>query len=148
MQQLKKDHPIYVAVRRSDDRSRIEKLLVEDGFEVSAFAAASTLWDHFQVRPARFIITDKHFGQDFGGLDLARYVREFFPMPYVYILLRSIEGQLAEIEEALAAGVDDYIIKPPNPIQIRSRVMVGLRWLSYLDSLHRKLGDIAPPPAE
>jgi PleD family two-component response regulator len=148
MQHLKKDLPIYVAARRSDDRSRIENLLVSDGFDVSVFTAAGKLWDQFQARPARFIITDKVFGQDFSGLDLARYVREFFPVPYVYILLRSVEEQLAEIEEALAAGVDDYIIKPPNPFQIRSRVLVGLRWLAYLDALHSKLGSSAPPPAE
>jgi PleD family two-component response regulator len=148
MQPLKKNLLIYVAVRRNGERSQMENLLLGDGFDVSAFATAGKLWDHFQARPARFIITDKRFGQEFSGLDLAQYVREFFPAPYVYILLRSVEEQLAEIEKALAAGVDDYIIKPPNPVQIRARVMVGLRWLAYLDSLHSRLGNSAPPPAD
>jgi hypothetical protein len=35
--------------------------------------------------------------------------------------------------------VDDYLLKPFNPIQLRSRALVGLRWLSYLDSLQESL---------
>jgi DNA-binding response OmpR family regulator len=42
---------------------------------------------------------------------------------------------MEEIEQGLEAGVDDYLLKPSNPIQLRARALVALRWLSYLDSL-------------
>jgi hypothetical protein len=35
----------------------------------------------------------------------------------------------------LAAGVDDYLAKPLTPLQARTRVLVGKRWLAYIDSL-------------
>jgi hypothetical protein len=31
--------------------------------------------------------------------------------------------------------VDDYLVYPHNSFQIRSRVLVGLRWLTYIDSI-------------
>jgi DNA-binding response OmpR family regulator len=57
-------------------------------------------------------------------------------LPYVYIVMRSVMNRLAEIKEGLAMGVDDYLIKPHNPFQLRSRILVGTRWLNYIDSLY------------
>jgi DNA-binding response OmpR family regulator len=126
---------IYIAVRNQDERSQIEDQLVLDGANVSAFKNAQELWDCFQKRPARFVITDRKFGGDFSGLDLTRQIRKNFNLPYVYILMRGVMGQLKEIQEGLSAGVDDYLVKPHNPFQIRARVLVGMRWLTYIDSL-------------
>ena len=133
---MKKDVHIYSAIRNREDRSRTEDLLVLDGFDVSSFSFASELWERFRIRPARFVITDRRFGEEMSGLDLARSIRKHHVLPYVYILMFSQLNSLSEIEEALLAGVDDYIIKPPNRFQIRSRVLVGLRWLSYVDSIN------------
>ena len=46
------------------------------------------------------------------------------------------------IEEALDAGANDYSIKPVNSLQIRTRVLVGMRWLAYIDSITA----VHPPP--
>jgi DNA-binding response OmpR family regulator len=53
----------------------------------------------------------------------------------VYVLIRSAMSQLEDIREGLNLGVDDYLIFPHNPFQIRSRVLVGMRWLTYIDSI-------------
>lgn len=129
---------IYLSIRVREDRSRLEDTLVLDGFDVSTFASAQDLWEVFQTRPARMIITDRRFGGTMTGLELAKNIRQRFLLPYVYIVTLSTMNRLSEIEEGLAAGVDDYLIKPHNPFQLRSRVMVGLRWLEYIDSLHAK----------
>jgi DNA-binding response OmpR family regulator len=126
---------IYTAIRNRDDRSQIEDNLVMDDADVSTFSSARELWERFQVRPARFVITDRRFGSDFDGLELTRQIREHFRMPYVYVLMLSRLAQLKEIHSGLAAGVDDYLIKPHNPFQIRTRVLVGMRWLTYIDSV-------------
>lgn len=126
---------IYVAVRNQGERSQIEDHLVLDSVNVSVFKNAQELWDRFQERPARFVITDRKFGSDFTGLDLTRRIRKNFSLPYVYILMRGVLGQMKEIQEGLSTGVDDYLVKPHNPFQIRSRVLVGMRWLTYIDSL-------------
>jgi DNA-binding response OmpR family regulator len=126
---------IYLAIRAQVDRSHIEDQLVLDGVDVSTFGSAKDLWDHFQQHPARLVITDRKFGDDFNGLELVRKVRKHYQLPYIYILMRSVMGQLDEIRAGLDAGVDDYLIRPHNPFQIRSRVLVAMRWLTYIDSI-------------
>jgi DNA-binding response OmpR family regulator len=126
---------IYLAIRNSDDRPHIEDQLVLDGAYVSTFATAAELWERFQVRPARLVITDRHFTDDFDGLELVSRIRKANPLPYIYVLMRSVKSALEEIRTGLAAGVDDYLIRPHNPFQIRSRVMVAMRWLTYIDSI-------------
>ena len=127
---------IYLAIRKQDDRSKLEDQLVLDGADVSSFASASDLWDLFQARPARFIITDLRFGTEFNGLELVRLIRKHHSVPYVYVLMRSVKEQIKEIQEGLRGGVDGYLVKPHNPFQIRSQVLVGLRWLTYIDSVN------------
>lgn len=126
---------IYLAIQKEADRSHIEDQLVLDGADVSCFASARDLWRYFQSRPVRFVISDRHFGDDSNGLELVQKIRKDFPNPYVYVLIRSAMSQLEDIREGLNLGVDDYLIFPHNPFQIRSRVLVGMRWLTYIDSI-------------
>jgi DNA-binding response OmpR family regulator len=138
MSNLNKDVRIYLAIRKAIDRSNMEDTLVLDGFDVSSFPNAADLWDVFQQRQARIVITDRRFGDSLSGLDLAKRIRKDFLLPYCYIVVLSTMNRLKEIEEGIAAGADDYIVKPHNPFQLRSRILVGLRWLAYIDSLHAK----------
>ena len=134
---------IYLAIRKEDDRFHIEDQLVLDGADVSTFGSAKNLWEHFQQRPARLIITDRKFGDDFDGMELVRKIRKHYQLPYVYVLMRSAMGQLDEIKTGLDAGMDDYLIKPHNPFQIRSRALVAMRWLTYIDSITWKETEVA-----
>lgn len=105
---------------------------------MSTFSSASDLWERFQARPARLVITDRRFGDDFDGLELVRKIRKHYQLPYIYAMMRSVGSQLEEIREGLTAGVDDYLVKPHNPFQIRSRALVAMRWLTYIDSITLK----------
>jgi DNA-binding response OmpR family regulator len=126
---------IHLAIRNQEERSHLEDQLVLDGVDVRCFATAKELWEHAQSHPVRFVITDRRFGGGFDGLDLVRQLRKKFRLPYVYVLMRSRLAQMKEIHQGLEAGVDDYLILPHNNFQIRSRVLVGMRWLTYIDSL-------------
>jgi DNA-binding response OmpR family regulator len=134
---------IYIAIRIVDDRSHIEDQLVLDGADVSTFSSAKSLWARFQARPARLVITDRGFGDGFDGLELVRKIRKHYQLPYIYVLMRSAMGQLNEIKAGLDGGVDDYLIRPHNPFQIRSRALVAMRWLTYIDSITWKQAEVS-----
>jgi PleD family two-component response regulator len=130
----------YLAVKGLDERSHLEDTLVLDDFNLRAFATAADLWEAFQRSPARMVISERRFADGFAGLHLVSTIRQHHLMPYVYTVVLSTMADLKEMKEALAVGVDDYLVRPYNRFQLRSRALVGIRWLNYIDSpLRRKL---------
>lgn len=126
----------YLAVKKPADRSQMEDTLVLDGFDIRTCATASDLWDAFQKSPARLVISERRFADGFGGLNLVGNIRKHHLTPYVYTVVLSTMGNLKEMKEALAVGVDDYLVRPYNRFLLRSRALVGMRWLNYIDSLY------------
>lgn len=130
------DRGIYIAISDRNHRTQMEETLVLDGFNISAFASAAALWDVFQARPTRMVITERSFpSSGLTGLGLCRNIRERFKLPYIYVMVFSTLGRMQEIKDGLATGVDDYLAKLLTPLQARTRVLVGRRWLAYIDSL-------------
>ncbi len=127
---------LYLAVKNREDRSRMEDSLVLDGFNIRTFSTARELWDAFQQSPARLVVSERRFTDGFSGLDLVGNIRKHHLTPYVYTVVLSTMGNLKDMKEALAVGVDDYLVRPHNRFQLRSRALVGMRWLNYIDSLY------------
>jgi len=127
---------LYLAVKKHDDRSQMEDTLVLDGFNIRTFSTASELWETFKAAPARLVITERRFANGFSGVDLVREIRLHHLTPYVYVVVLSTMNNLKQIKEALAVGTDDYLVRPYNRFQLRSRALVGMRWLNYIDSLY------------
>jgi len=132
---------LYLAVKKRDERSRMEDSLVLDGFNIRTFASASELWEAFQQTPARLVISERRFSDGFSGINLVRDIRKHFLTPYVYTVILSTMSNLKDMKEALAVGVDDYLVRPHNRFQLRSRSLVGMRWLNYIDSLYEGKAD-------
>jgi len=127
---------LYLAVKKRTERSQMEDSLVLDGFNIRTFATASELWDAFQKTPARIVISERRFPNGFDGIKLVRNIRQYHLTPYVYSVVLSTMANLKDMKAALAVGVDDYLVLPHNRFQLRSRVLVGMRWLNYIDSLY------------
>src|SRR5579864_4093721 len=54
---------------------------------------------------------------------------------YVYTILLTAKDSHADIAEGLTGGADDFISKPPNPLELWARIYVGQRSLA----MHREL---------
>jgi DNA-binding response OmpR family regulator len=127
--------PVHLAIGDPLLSSLLELTLAEDGYQAVMFNSARLLWESFPLHHPRFIITEGRFNDGFEAANLCRLVRRDYPWPYVYIYIISRHHEMQEIEEALEAGANDYSIKPVNPLHIRTRVLVGMHWLTYIDSL-------------
>lgn len=82
------------------------------------------------------VISERRFADGFSGINLVSNIRKHHLTPYVYKVVLSAMASLKEMKEALAVGVDDYLVRPHNRFQLRSRALVGMRWLNYIDSLY------------
>ncbi len=78
-----------------------------------------------------------------GGLRMVRgLLDKVFDLAVLALVFRlffrfthAIEARLPVWTAKSESKLDDYLNKPHNPFQIRSRVMVAMRWLTYMDSI-------------
>ncbi|HUI05746.1 MAG TPA: response regulator [Verrucomicrobiae bacterium] len=126
---------ICLAIAKPLQASRLETELVTEGFDVLAFHSAKEIWDNFEWRHPRYVITDLNFSDDFPATKLCQAIRARYMLPYVYIHVLGNASRVADIEAALDSGANDYSVKPLSGFQLRARVRVGLRWLQYIDSI-------------
>lgn len=65
-----------------------------------------------------------------NGLELCRKIREKSPIDpqrYIYVILLSGRDEQEDIIQGLSAGVDDYMLKPFDPTELRVRLENGER---------------------
>ncbi|PWY57691.1 hypothetical protein DGG96_00935 [Legionella qingyii] len=70
------------------------------------------------------------------GLELCRRAKHLPKPPYM-ILLTSISGA-SNVVNALDSGADDFLTKPFNFIELRSRLHVGQRIINYTNRLNEQ----------
>lgn len=104
------------------------------GFEVEVVANGAEALAMLKKRFFPLMLTDWDM-PEMDGVELCKAVREMPLEGYVYtILLTAREGK-RNVIEGLAAGADDYIIKPPDDNELRARLNTGRRILKLEQSL-------------
>lgn len=118
-----------VAVVVEDDidvRDLIELLLSQSGFSVvTALDGPSGVAAVREHNPVLTTIDVTMPGMD--GLTAATWLREFSTTYLIMVTAKSTE---ADIIRGFEAGVDDYLVKPFRPSELRARIDAGLRRLS------------------
>jgi two-component system, OmpR family, KDP operon response regulator KdpE len=98
-------------------------VLREAGFDVVPAATAQEALDRAAVQPPDAAILDLVL-PDGDGIEVCRSLREWSRMP---IILLSAVGDEDEKVRALAAGADDYVVKPFAPRELVARLEAVLR---------------------
>jgi two-component system KDP operon response regulator KdpE len=113
------DQPRILVV--DDERQILRALKVilrEAGYDVVEATTVEEALDRASVRPPDAAIVDLML-PDGSGVELCRRLREWTTMP---ILVLSAIGDEETKVEALEAGADDYLTKPPRRLELISRV--------------------------
>ncbi|MDB4324807.1 sigma-54 dependent transcriptional regulator [bacterium] len=134
----------HIIVIEDDDANRrsYQRFLKREGYDVSAFEDAESALKHLGDHPTTsLIVTDLMLpGADgFGVLDQARRVA-----PGVGVLMITGHGTIESAVDAMKKGADDYLQKPVNLEELRTRVagIVEKRRLrAKVDELEKKLGE-------
>jgi len=111
-------------------RSVLEASLRKLGHELVSYADGEAAWTAFMMEPQRVVISDWLMpGMD--GLELCRRIRNAGGDYTYFILLSNLSATGENLDQAMAAGVDDFLAKPANPNDLRARLHVADRILNY-----------------
>ena len=69
------------------------------------------------------------------GIEICRRLRATAGFEFVYVILLTSRGDKRDLSEGLAAGANDYITKPFDPVELEARVRVGERMVNLQRSL-------------
>ncbi|WP_462325794.1 response regulator [Desulfoplanes sp.] len=111
----------YEVVETEDGESALERLLAEDG-------------------PKLAIIDWLMPGMD--GLEVIRRIRAVRDNNRPYMLMLTSMDEKANIIAGLDAGADDYLTKPFDSGELKSRIAVGQRLIEMQDRLDAKIEEL------
>lgn len=122
------DDPVALAV--------LEDSLLSLGHEVVTAEDGEAAWKLLNELHCRVIVCDWTMPR-LDGLGLCRRIR-FRPGDYVYfILLTGAEATSKNRENAMEAGVDDFLSKPVDLEELKMRLYVAARILQYTTQIQR-----------
>jgi len=87
--------------------------------------------------PPQIAIID-WFMPGMDGVDICRKVRERADGAYIYIIMLTSRTTKEDIVDGLTAGADDYLTKPFDPAELRSRIRSGRRIVELNRSMLEK----------
>lgn len=123
-------------------RKLLINILEELGHVVSVAADGQEAWEAYQAQPTRLVITDWLMPR-MDGLELVEKIRSNDQSDYTYIVLLTANiGQRENYFKAMHAGVDDFLAKPLDRLELEIRLHVAQRILkasSHIQSLESVL---------
>jgi two-component system NtrC family sensor kinase len=116
-------------------RMLLKANLARWGYEVVSVEDGTQAWERLVADPGlRFAILDWMMpGSD--GIDVCRRLADNALGRFVYTILLTSRAEKKDIVAGLEAGAHDFLSKPFNPAELRSRVQVGCRILEYEKNL-------------
>ncbi len=115
------------------ERAFIDQVLQQDGHELSIAGNSDEAFQQLQEGEVRFVIADRETVEKDGKRFVQR-VREASPPYYIYILLLTPQVQESDLA-ARNAGADDFLRKPFEAPELKSRIQVGGRILAMSQRL-------------
>ncbi len=128
---------ILVADDSRVSRNLLRSILEELDFEVLVAENGLEAWNIFQREEISLLISDWEM-PEMDGLELCRRVRTAAAASrpgYTYIMMVTALDGMKNFVTGMAAGADDFIVKPFEPEVLRCRVRVAQRVLAMQHEL-------------
>lgn len=120
----------------------LEVMLTRWGYRVVVARDGAEAWSHISVPEGPRLAVLDWMMPEMDGTEICRRLREMKNLDYTYIILLTARGQKEDIVEGLEAGADDYITKPFDQGELRSRLRSGERILELKQSLALKVCEL------
>lgn len=117
-------------------RKLLVNILEELGHIVTVASDGEEAWELYRKQPCRMVITDWLMPR-LDGLELVRKIRSEDMSDYTYVVLLTANiGQRENYFKAMEAGVDDFLTKPLDRIELEIRLNVASRILKASSHIH------------
>ncbi|HET9450653.1 MAG TPA: ATP-binding protein [Aggregicoccus sp.] len=114
--------------------------LLSGTYAVEVFADAAMALERLAQGEALpcLVLLDWHMPGGLSGLDACRFLRERYDEVTLPILVLTASTQREDLEEALAAGANDFVPKPYNDAELLARVRTLVRVRAQVESLRER----------
>ena len=139
---------ILIAEDDFTSRGMLTAVLKKAGHEPVETVNGLEAWEALQQPDAPRLVILDWMMPEMDGLEVLRRVRALPDDRPPYILMLTSKIDKAEIIAGLDAGANDYLTKPFDVGELRSRIEVGLRMVEMQDELAGKIGELQRSLAE
>jgi len=142
--------PTRVLVAEDDERSRngLVRLLQRDGYEVTvANDGQAALHVLLAPNPPQIALLDWEMPR-LDGIHVCWAVRSTPGNPYTYIIMVTAKADATDALAAFAAGVDDFLSKPIDSLQLLARLRCGERVLGLEQRSAERISQLKNASAE
>ena len=115
----------------------LQSLLTRLGHSVRSAADGAQALALFAEYPPQLVISDWEMPGGPDGIELCRKIRAAKLKDYVYFIMLTARGERADLEQAMAAGVDDFICKLNISRDLPLRLLVAERILGFRNQFIR-----------
>ena len=113
----------------------LESMLAKSGFDSYVAKDGSEALNKLQnIASPRIVILDWMM-PGVKGIDVCRFIRQFDDDSYTYIIMLTAKSDKSDLIECLAAGADDYIVKPCDEQELKLRLGLAQRIISLRNAL-------------
>ena len=125
---------VLIAEDDKDSRELLSWFLQKLGYQVVAMENGKDAWDAFRKGRFRLVISDLLM-PDIDGLELCRRIRAHKQSKYTYIILLTALIGKKDYLEGMEAGADDFVTKPFDPDELKARLRVAERIISFQEQV-------------
>jgi DNA-binding response OmpR family regulator len=121
---------VLIAEDDQDSRELLTWMLQKLGYQVIAAANGQEAWDAYRKGRFRLVISDVLM-PELDGLELCRRIRNHRQSKYTYIIIITALIGKKDYLEGMEAGADDFVTKPFDPDELKARLRVAERIISF-----------------
>jgi PAS domain S-box-containing protein len=132
---------ILIAEDERMSRLLLEKTLSGWGHDVVSVSDGAEAWEALQQTDAPQLAILDWVMPGMDGVEVCRKARETGATESVYIVLLTAKGETDHMVAGLAAGANDYLIKPFNRAELQARVEAGCRMVEMRLAMMAELSE-------
>ena len=125
---------ILVAEDDRDSRELLTWILQKLGYQVVAAENGKEAWEVFRRGRFRLVISDVLM-PELDGLELCRRIRNHQQSKYTYVMIMTALIGKKDYLEGMEAGADDFVTKPFDPDELKARLRVAERIISFQEQV-------------